>query len=91
MKQYAYYLKVHGRVQGVGFRYSTLMEAQKLKINGWVKNTADGDVEVWAEGPKEKLDSFIKWLGRGPQFSHVDSVEQDEMVPHGYNGFNIKY
>ena len=91
MKQYAYYVKVHGKVQGVGFRYSAVREAQRLKINGWVMNASDGDVEVCAEGQKEKLDIFLKWLERGPQFSRVDSIEKNEMPPKGWEGFNIKY
>ena len=91
MKQQAFYAQVHGRVQGVGFRYSAVMEAQKLNLCGWVKNAANGDVEVWAEGPAEKLNLFLKWLRRGPQFSAVDSVEKTDVVPRGYSNFGVDY
>ena len=83
----AFYARVKGKVQGVGFRYSAIREAERLKINGWVNNAANGDVEVWAEGPQEKLELFLRWLRRGPQFSRVDSVEKEDREPLGYRGF----
>ena len=87
----AFYARVKGRVQGVGFRYSAIREAERLRINGWVKNAVNGDVEVWAEGQKESLELFLKWLCRGPQFSRVDSVEKEDRELQGYNGFGAKY
>ena len=90
-KPSAFYALVRGRVQGVGFRYSTIRAAQRLRINGWVRNTYDGDVEVWAEGPKEALDLFHAWLQRGPQLARVDSVNREDRNPVGYNDFDVKY
>ena len=87
----AFYALVRGRVQGVGFRYSTIQEAQQLRIKGWVRNTIAGDVEVWAEGPKEKLALLIKWLHQGPQLSRVDSLDIEDRNPVGYNDFDIKH
>ena len=86
----AFYARVCGRVQGVGFRYSTILEAQRLGVNGWVQNTPNGDVEVWAEGPPEKLARFFAWLQVGPQFARVDSVEKEDKEPHGYRGFDVE-
>jgi len=91
MKQHAFYALVRGKVQGVGFRYSAVTEAQKLKITGWVKNAASGDVEVWAEGTQVKLDLFLEWLRRGPSWSRVDSVKKEEMIPKGYDSFGIQH
>ena len=71
----AFYALVKGRVQGVGFRYSAIREAQRLRLCGWVRNTIAGDVEAWAEGPSEKLALFQAWLRRGPQLARVDSLE----------------
>ena len=85
----AFYARVQGRVQGVGFRYSAAREAQRLRVNGWIRNASNGDVEVWAEGPPEKLELFIAWLWRGPQFSRVDSVEKEDKAPRGYQDFDI--
>jgi len=87
----AFFARVHGRVQGVGFRYSAIREAQRLKLNGWVRNTDSGDVEVWAEGPQEALDLLLAWLQRGPSYSRVDSVEKTDVAPRGYRDFAVEY
>ena len=87
----AFFARVQGRVQGVGFRYSAVREAHRLRINGWVKNASNGDVEVWAEGPPETLTLFLKWLNRGPQFSRIDSVDKEDKTPKGYYDFNVEY
>jgi len=87
----AFYARVCGKVQGVGFRYSTVREATRLRVNGWVRNAANGDVEVWAEGTTEKLAQFLAWLHRGPQFSRVDSVEKEDKEPKEYSGFDVKH
>ncbi|MCB0417912.1 MAG: acylphosphatase [Bdellovibrionaceae bacterium] len=67
--------RVCGRVQGVGFRYSTLERANSLALVGWVKNTPDGCVEVLAEGPGAALEALIAWCGSGPPLAKVSSVE----------------
>ena len=87
----AFHALVQGRVQGVGFRYSAVREAQRLRLNGWVRNAANGDVEVWAEGPRMALELFLKWLHKGPQFSRVDAVEKTDAAPRGYRGFSVEY
>ena len=89
MSYAAFYARVKGKVQGVGFRYSAVREADRLGINGWVNNALNGDVEVWAEGSPQSLDRFLKWLHRGPQYSRVDSVEMEEKEPQGYDGFGV--
>ena len=85
----AFLAQVRGRVQGVGFRYSTTREAEHLGLYGWVRNTANGDVEVWAEGPLEKLNLFEIWLNKGPPRSRIDFVKKDEVSPKGYTKFMI--
>ena len=87
----AFYARICGQVQGVGFRYSTVQEAQRFQLAGWVRNATNGDVEVWAEGPTEKLSLFLAWLNRGPRFSRVDSVEQEERTPKGYSNFVVTH
>ena len=57
---------VHGRVQGVAFRHYTLMEANELKLTGWVANRHDGTVRVVAEGPEPALVRLAGWLRNGP-------------------------
>ena len=75
----------------MGFRYSTVREANRLRINGWVRNAPNGDVEVWAEGPEETLELFLAWLQKGPQFSRVDSVDKADAAPKGYRDFGVEY
>ena len=87
----AFHAIVSGKVQGVGFRYSAIREANRLRLNGWVRNTVKGDVEVWAEGPPEKLEVFHKWLCSGPEYSRVDSVDRTDTAPRGYSGFGVSH
>lgn len=83
--------RVLGRVQGVGFRYSALREAERHGLCGWVRNTADGEVEVWVEGPPDKLALFSAWLRQGPRLSRVDSVVQEAAAPRGYKDLRVEY
>jgi acylphosphatase len=87
----AFHARVRGRVQGVGFRYSAIQEAHRLGITGWVRNEINGDVEVWAEGPPEKLTAFLRWLRRGPPYAHVETVDREEKPPRGYREFGVEY
>jgi acylphosphatase len=66
---------VHGRVQGVGFRWSTVREARSLGLSGTVANRADGSVEVVAEGDPARLARLISWLEKGPPGARVSSVD----------------
>lgn len=68
---------VHGRVQGVGYRATTIDEARRLGLAGWVRNRHDGTVEVLAEGGEPKLKLFADYLHRGPWGAHVTSVVDD--------------
>jgi acylphosphatase len=68
---------VHGRVQGVGYRATTMDEARRLQLAGWVRNRIDGTVEVLVEGPPAKLALFLSYLKRGPLGARVSSVVED--------------
>jgi acylphosphatase len=82
---------VTGRVQGVGFRWTAATEAERLGLKGWVRNTRDGDVEVWAEGPEEKTRVFLEWLRQGPRHAHVIEVRVTEAAPRWYKRFSIDH
>jgi acylphosphatase len=83
---------VQGRVQGVGFRYSTLAKARALGVNGFVKNKDDGTVEVVAEGDEKKCRSFLEWLKEGPSGAYVRNVEFYYTTYSGeYNSFVIDF
>ena len=65
---------IHGRVQGVSFRYYTVSAAQQLGLTGWVRNRPDGTVETIAEGQQHQLDKFIDFLHNGSPAADVAQV-----------------
>jgi acylphosphatase len=68
-------LVVRGRVQGVYFRASTQREAKRLGLSGWVKNRADGSIEVLAEGEEDAIRELHGWAQKGPSAARVDRVD----------------
>ena len=72
---------VHGRVQGVGFRYATLEAAQEARVAGWVRNRRDGAVEALVQGEEAAVEALIAWCRRGPPASRVAHVEVTEATP----------
>ena len=66
---------VRGRVQGVGFRWFVREQARELRVAGWVRNRADGTVEVAAEGTSAALGQFRAALADGPAGAAVASVD----------------
>lgn len=65
---------VHGRVQGVGFRYFVIRRAMGLDLTGWVANERDGSVRCVAEGPRPALETLLEALEQGPAGALVDRV-----------------
>ena len=87
----AVFARVEGRVQGVGFRYSCLYEGRRLGLSGWIRNSPDGSVEVWAEGTAAKLDALVAWLRHGPPHARVDRLDYEKRSPLGvYRGFTVE-
>jgi acylphosphatase len=81
---------VYGRVQGVFFRAYVARHARELQIAGYVRNLADGSVEVRAEGEKQKLEKLIALLKAGPSGARVIKVETSWSEYTGkYSGFHI--
>ncbi|HSV73773.1 MAG TPA: acylphosphatase [Chthonomonadales bacterium] len=66
---------VRGDVQGVGFRFATRRMAAALGLRGYVRNQPDGDVEIVAEGERERLDALVRWARRGPPAAHVEGLD----------------
>ncbi len=83
------HLIVHGRVQGVGFRYFAATVAVRRNIMGFVRNCIDGTVEIDAEGTEESIQSFLAEIRRGPGYGHVDHVEETSLQVKGYRSFDI--
>ena len=67
--------RVHGDVQGVGFRRFAQREAQALDLAGWVRNELDGSVRGEVEGPNAALEAFRARLAEGPAFGRVDRLD----------------
>ena len=82
---------VRGRVQGVGFRWFVEREAHILGIAGWVRNNADGTVEVLAMGTRDQLSGLRSRLQQGPRASRVDDVQESEAkLVAGLSTFRIE-
>ena len=69
---------VTGRVQGVGFRWFVVKEARALGLAGYVRNLADGSVEVVAEGEAAALERLAAALAHGPAAARVAGVARSE-------------
>ncbi len=83
------HLVVHGRVQGVGFRWFTLETAESLGLTGWVSNRRDGSVESEAEGTEEALKEFVERLKTGNPAAKVDSIETKPADAKNETAFRI--
>ena len=78
--------RIHGRVQGVGYRYYARETANELGLAGWARNTWDGDVEVVAEGEEGRLARFIGFLREGPQRAEVTDIDIKWEAPENITG-----
>ena len=87
-----YEIIVRGRVQGVGFRYYTEKQAETFGLTGWVKNLANGSVQVMVQGEKAEIDTFVDFLRVGPTLSRVSDVSVSRVETNeNFNEFRIKY
>jgi acylphosphatase len=59
----------------VWFRDSTWQQADRLGVNGWVRNLADGRVEAVIEGPRQRVTDLIDWCRKGPPIARVDRLD----------------
>lgn len=79
--------RLHGRVQGVGFRWWAQRTARSLGLSGWVRNCADGTVEVALAGPEDAVGEMVSRLREGPHSAHVSGLEEmsaPDSVPGGF-------
>ena len=71
-------IKISGRVQGVGFRWSAYEKFVELGLTGRAENTPDWGVLIDVEGPEDKLAMLEEWCKQGPSGAKVESVEVRE-------------
>ena len=84
-------VRIHGRVQGVGFRWHVLRTAERLGAVGFVRNTHDGEVEIHAEGSREGLDALLREVRIGPSSAHVVDLDIRWISPtEEYSRFEIR-
>ncbi len=80
-------LRIQGRVQGVGYRDWSAGQARRLGLDGWVRNRADGAVEMALSGPDEVVDGMVDRCRRGPsaaQVSRVDVADESGPIEPGF-------
>ena len=81
---------ISGKVQGVGYRYSTVQKAQELGLRGWVRNRLDGRVEAIFAGPDPLITKMLQWCHQGPRSAKVIDVTVETLEPQRYQGFEVK-
>ncbi len=92
MAENAVHIVARGRVQGVGFRFFVREQAARYGVRGWVRNKADGSVEILAEGKREILQNFVEVVREGPRFGRVSDLVVDWVEPsNDFTGFNIEF
>lgn len=82
-------LIVRGRVQGVGYRWHCKEQADRLGVDGWVRNRADGAVEVVMDGPDGAVEALVDWCRVGPRHALVSEVELADPQPFAGPGFVV--
>mgnify|MGYP002356675458 CR=1 FL=1 len=91
MQKTAVHVFISGRVQGVGYRYSTLYKAQSLGITGWVRNTYDSKVEAFFEGDENAVEEMLRWCQSGPSMAFVSNIDLRRKTYSGeFRDFSIK-
>ncbi|MFQ3616613.1 MAG: acylphosphatase [Cyanobacteriota bacterium] len=81
---------ISGKVQGVGYRFSTCDTATLLKVHGWVRNLQDGRVEAVFEGPGDRVQEMIRWCHQGPPTAIVKDVSVQYESPEYLRSFEVK-
>ena len=80
---------IQGSVQGVYFRAQARKKEQELGLTGWVRNNADGSVEIHAEGEEAALKELEEWCHRGPPRARVERIDVEKVIEQNYPTFEI--
>lgn len=86
-----YKIRIYGRVQGVGFRYSARNQARSLGLKGWVENRPDGSVCSVIQGSREDCLKYMEWCRKGSGYSWVEKVDIKEMEPELLTSFRVRH
>ena len=85
-------LRIHGKVQGVGYRFFATRVARRLGLKGHIQNLRDGTVEAMVEGEGSAIDEWIEELHEGPRFAEVSRIDQEKREYRGtFGDFDVKF
>ena len=84
-------IKVYGRVQRIGFRFTAMQVAYKFGVKGIVQNFDDGSVYMEAEGEDANVDKFVEWCKVGPLGSKVRNITLEDGEFKNYTAFDITH
>ena len=91
MKQLRH-IHIHGKVQGVGYRFFATRVARRMGLKGWIQNMRDGSVEAMVEGEQQAIDDWIEELKEGPRYAEVTKIDQETKEFSGkLPDFDVKF
>ena len=86
------HIHIHGKVQGVGYRFFATRVARRLGLKGFIQNNRDGSVEATVEGEKSAIDEWIEELREGPRYAEVTKIDQESKDFSGrLADFDVKF
>ena len=84
-------IRISGRVQGVGFRYSARSAASSMGISGFIRNLPNGDVYLEVEGDSAPLGDFVQWCRQGPSRAIIKFIDIYDGEVVGFEGFEVRH
>ncbi|HUP47418.1 MAG TPA: acylphosphatase [Thermoanaerobaculia bacterium] len=85
-------IRIHGKVQGVGYRFFATRVARRLGLKGSIQNERDGSVEALVEGDRKAIDQWIEELKEGPRYAEVQRIDQETKEYTGrLPDFDVKF
>ena len=85
-------IQIHGKVQGVGYRFFATRVARRLGLKGSIQNNRDGSVDAVVEGEKSVIDDWNEELKEGPRYAEVTKIDQETKDFTGRLGdFDVKF
>ncbi|HEY6842650.1 MAG TPA: acylphosphatase [Thermoanaerobaculia bacterium] len=86
------HIHIHGKVQGVGYRFFATRVARRLGLKGWIQNNRDGAVEAMVEGDGTVIDEWLEELKEGPRYAEVTKIDQETKEFSGkLPDFDVKF
>lgn len=86
------HIRIHGKVQGVGYRFYATRVARRLGLKGWIQNLRDGSVEAMVEGEGPTIDEWITEIKEGPRYAEVVRIDQERRDNAGpLDDFDVKF